>query len=89
MRIEFDSAKDKQNFDKHGLRFEDVEYLDWDTALYRIDDRSEYGEERFVAYVLKRARLYVVCFTVRGAVTRVFSYRKANKREEIYYAEKT
>jgi uncharacterized DUF497 family protein len=89
MRIEFDSAKDKQNFDKHGLRFEEVECLDWDTAIFKLDARKDYGEERFVAYVMGGARLYVVCFTERGAFTRILSYRKANKREEIYYAEKT
>ena len=89
MKIEFDSTKNARNFDKHGLWFEDTHALDWDTAIFKLDARKDYGEERFVAYVLKGTRLYAVCFTERGAFTRILSYRKANKREELYYAEET
>lgn len=88
MKIEFDPQKNAANFDKHGLRFEDVADLDWDTAHFQVDDRRFYGEERIIAYVMRDSRLYVLCFTVRGrGVIRVFSFRKANKRERLYYEQ--
>jgi len=89
MKLEFDSTKNRQNFEKHGLWFEDTHDLEWDTAVYKPDNRKEYGEQRFVAYVPKRGRLYIVCITLRRDVIRIISYRKANSREEIYYAKKT
>ena len=89
MDIEFDSGKNESNIVKHGLSFADIRDLQWDTALYRIDERREYGEQRLVAYVMKKKRLHIVCLTLRGSVMRILSYRKANKREERYYAEAT
>lgn len=90
MKIEFDPQKNAANFDKHGLRFEDVDGLDWNRASVALDDRHEYGEERLIAYVMRDARLYIVCLTFRGDdVIRVFSFRKANKRERLYYEQET
>lgn len=90
MKIEFDPQKNAANFDKHGLRFEDVATLEWESAHFALDDRRFYGEERLIAYVMRDARLYIVCLTFRGDdVIRVFSFRKANKRERLYYEQET
>ena len=89
MKIDYDSVKNQANIGKHGLDFEDVAYLDWDTGVFDIDDRKIYGETRFVAYLVREGRLYVVCFTMRDSCLRIISFRKANKREEKYYEEKT
>jgi uncharacterized DUF497 family protein len=34
-----------------------------------------------------QGRLHVVCFCIRGGAFRIISLRKANKREEKFYAE--
>lgn len=90
MEIDFDPRKNASNFAKHGLRFEDVAALEWETAFFAKDEKRLYGEDRIVAYVLQGGRLYVVCLTLRaGGVIRIFSFRKANKRERSYYDQET
>ena len=32
-------------------------------------------------------RLHVVCYCIRGEAFRIISFRKANRREEKFYAE--
>jgi uncharacterized protein len=49
MRVTFDPVKNARNHAKHGLWFEEVCDLDWQQALYTLDDRKAYGEVRFVA----------------------------------------
>lgn len=88
MKIEFDPLKNLQNIAKHGLSLGDVVDCDWQTALYVIDDRLDYGEVRYSAMVLLHGRLHNAVFTYRGDVMRVISLRKANKREEASYAQK-
>ena len=87
MIVDFDPLKNALNFKKHGLWFEQVADLDWDTVVFKHDDRRDYGEVRLVAFVMKDDRLYTVCLTMRGPVVRVFSFRKANKREIRYYEQ--
>ncbi len=88
MRVEFDPDKNHANFKKHGLWFENVEDLDWNTVVFRHDTRRDYGEVRLIAFVMKDGRLYVVCYTARlTGVLRVISFRKANKREIRFYEQ--
>ena len=49
MRIEFDSAKDASNLEKHGLSLALAVELDWDAALVWVDERYDYGELRIEA----------------------------------------
>jgi uncharacterized protein len=58
-------------------------------AIISIDDRFDYGEERRVALVPMKRRLYVVCYVLRGQVRRIISFRKANRREGQIYAKAT
>ena len=82
MNIEFDPDKNLKNEREHGLRFENVHRLDWDNALYVIDDREDYGEERIQAFVRDQdGKAYVVVFTVRGENIRIISFRRAHERE--------
>jgi uncharacterized protein len=84
MKIEFDPVKDEKNQQEHGLSLADVHLLDWDHAIYRTDERKEYGEERIqaFAYGLKDKKPYAVVLTIRGERVRIISFRRANKREE-------
>ena len=85
MRVEFDSAKDLINREKHGLSLEDAAAMDFDTALVIADERTDYGEARYQAMGLIDGRLHVLAFTMRGDVLRAISLRKANARERSRY----
>ena len=81
MEIEFDSEKDAANASKHGVSLALAGELDWDAALTWLDDREDYGEDRFCALVPLGERLYFVAYVVRGRARRPISLRKANARE--------
>ncbi|RBP06257.1 hypothetical protein DFR50_13235 [Roseiarcus fermentans] len=89
VEIEFDPAKSHRNRVERGLPFELVVEADWSAALTVVDNRQDYGETRFVAYVPIERRLHVVCYTMRGAAFRIISFRKANSREMEQYAQAT
>ena len=44
MKIEFDPAKDKANFAKHGVSLALAGELDWEAALVWVDGRYEYDD---------------------------------------------
>ena len=52
-----------------------------ETAVFEVDDRRNYGEERITAVGLLDGVADVLVFTMRGEVLRVISFRKANSRE--------
>ncbi len=81
MRYEWDPRKAAANLAKHGVPFTAAEDFDWDQALVRRDDRRDYGEERWIALAPIGQRLHVMVFTLRGAIVRIISLRKANRRE--------
>jgi uncharacterized DUF497 family protein len=87
MLIEFDTAKDQANQEKHGIPLAAAASLDWGAALIRQDARKDYNEARYQALGMLDDRLYFVAFTVRGDAIRVISMRKANKREERQYVQ--
>jgi uncharacterized DUF497 family protein len=89
VRIEFDAAKNEANIAKHGVDLRSAEDFDFDTAVYAEDDRKHYGETRYIALGRLSGRLHVMVFTLRDESIRVISLRKANKREEKLYNEKT
>ena len=87
MKIEFDAAKSARNAEARGLPFELTVELDWRAARVWLDERRDYGEERYIALVPMTGRLYAVCYCVRADARRIISFRKANKREEQLYAK--
>ncbi|MCH8843120.1 MAG: BrnT family toxin [SAR324 cluster bacterium] len=80
MRIEFDSAKSEKNARERNLAFHRAEDFEWETALYREDNR-EHPEPRFVAVGMFANRLHVICFTPTAEGVRIISFRRANHRE--------
>ena len=87
MRIEFDPVKDAINQAKHGISLALAAELDWKAALVWVDDRFRYNETRMIALAPKTGILYYVAFVERGAVRRVISLRRANRREVKYYVQ--
>jgi uncharacterized DUF497 family protein len=87
VEIEFDPAKSARNAKARGLPFELATKLDW-SAAYTIEDRrQDYGEARLLTFAPMNGRLHVVCYCIRGDAFRIISFRKANRREEKFYAE--
>ena len=89
MRYEWDANKRAANLAKHGVDFAGAERFDWSSAAEAIDDRTDYGEERWVALGLIGSRLHVLTYTVRCESIRLISLRKANGRERESYEKKT
>jgi uncharacterized DUF497 family protein len=87
---EWDPAKARANFTKHGVRFADaVTALEDDSAL-TMRDLSTEGEERWVTMGLDTSgRLLVVVYTWRGERVRLISARQATPHERQQYEEST
>jgi uncharacterized DUF497 family protein len=51
-----------------------------------LDDREDYGEQRFQTYGLLGRRLVMVVWTPRSADHHVISMRKCHAREKARYA---
>jgi uncharacterized protein len=81
MKFTYDSAKNDSNLAKHGIPLSDAKLLNWDSAIYWVDDRKNYGEERFVALALIKQRLYFIVYVELKISKRIISLRKANIRE--------
>lgn len=89
MQYEWDENKRLANLVRHKVDFTDAVNFEWDTALETIDDRFDYGEERWVALGFIGTRLHVLVYTFRAAKIRIISLRKATKRERLYYEKQT
>jgi uncharacterized DUF497 family protein len=87
MRVEFDPAKDEANVSRHGVSLALARRLDWDSALVWVDKRFDYDEVRMIALAPEADALYYVAFVDRGAVRRIISLRRANRREVKHYVE--
>lgn len=91
MEFEWDNAKAVLNLRKHGVAFEDAAQVFMDTRrIEMLDDRADYGEDRWLTIGQAGVALLVVVHVVRGidgAVIRIVSARKANASERGYYHE--
>jgi len=81
MKFTYDLTKNDSNIAKHGLSLSEARLLDWDSAICWVDDRKNYGEERWVALALIKQRLYFVVYVELKIGKRIISLRKANIRE--------
>jgi uncharacterized protein len=86
--FEWDEQKNDENIRKHGIDFADVPEIFNAPMLIDLDDRSEYGEERWIGIGLLRHIAAVVIFTERVNDTiRIISARKATKYERQRYEQ--
>ncbi len=90
MRFDWDPAKNRTNIRDHGLAFADAQAVFEGRTWERLDDREDYGEERWLAIgVLKGIEITVVYTdprTKQGVVRRIISARRATRDErEAYY----
>jgi uncharacterized DUF497 family protein len=91
MDFEWDDAKAALNLRKHGIAFEEAARVFLDPGrVDMIDDREEYGEERWLSIGWVDPVLLVVVHAVRGVhgeIIRIISARKANAYERAIYHE--
>ena len=87
MKFEWDEAKRQANLAKHGIDFADVEPLFDGPTVTTLDQRFDYGEERFVTFGLLNGLVLTVVHTETDTVIRLISARKAAKNEEKNYFE--
>ena len=87
MEVEYDPAKNARNINERKISFNQVADLDRNSILIRLDDRYDYGEQRWIALGLLAGRLHVLVFTETVTGIRVISFRKANARERKAYEQ--
>lgn len=89
MKFAWDKPKAKSNYAKHGVSFELAKEVFKDPfAIEFLDDRQDYGEERFVILGRVDDHVLYVAYTERNEVIRIISARRATKHEqEIYFKE--
>jgi uncharacterized protein len=83
----WDRKKSEANFRKHGIDFSDVPRIFEHPTVQYIDDRYDYGEERWTAIGMLSSHLIAVVVYVEKTedTIRIISARKANRHEEDYY----
>lgn len=85
MRHEWSESKNKTNYEKHGLDFRDAAIVFSGKTVSFIDDREDYGEERYITLGELKKRVVVIVHTPRHSTIRIISMRKANEREKKIY----
>lgn len=85
MNFEWDDDKSQSNIAKHGFDFVGIEAVFDGGTVTILDDRFDYGEERFVTFGLFDGRVVAVAHTETDAIIRIISVRKATENEEINY----
>jgi len=89
LKFEWDRKKAASNLSKHGVSFEEALTVFGDPLARIFDDEDHSIEEQreiIIGHSVKE-RLLVVCFTSQGESVRIFSARKATRRERKDYEE--
>ncbi|MBD2250149.1 BrnT family toxin [Nostoc parmelioides] len=82
MRFEWDEAKNLENIRKHEIDFADVPEMFESSMFVELDDRFDYGEDRWLGIGFLGNGIAVVVWTERqNEVIRIISARRANRYE--------
>lgn len=86
MKFEWDEDKRQSNIRKHGIDFQEAHEIFDNPMLRRIDDRFNYGEDRWVALGMTHKCVVLVVYTELDVETiKIISIRKATKNERKTY----
>ena len=87
-RFEWDEAKAAENYVRHGVSFEAAQRVFKDPfAIEYLDERYDYGEERFSILGMVDGRVLFVAYALRTAAIRIISARGAEPNEKRQYHE--
>lgn len=84
-RFDWDESKRLRNLLKHRLDFKDAIKVFRAITVTELDDRFDYGEDRYLTLGLLNGRCVVIAHTESGNRLRIISMRYALKHEEIAY----
>ena len=88
LEFEWDPAKAAANEAEHGITFETArEVFNDPFAMEWLDDREDYGEDRYVIIGMVDDRVLYVAYTMRGEIIRMISARGAEPHERRQYHE--
>ena len=87
MKITYDPAKRNWTLRKRGLDFEDAAEVFAGLTLTLLDERQDYGEDRYQTIGLLDDQVVMVVWTPRGQDRRVISMRRCNARERDFFHE--
>ncbi|MBL7183376.1 MAG: BrnT family toxin [Anaerolineae bacterium] len=88
MLFEWDEDKNRANIQKHKIDFVDIPAVFSGPMLVELDERGDYGEERWIGIGFLRDIIVVVVFTESWQDTiRIISARKASKHERRRYEQ--
>lgn len=87
MEFEWHEAKAEANWQSHGVSFELAKTVFKDPfAIERLDDREEYGEERFVIIGMAEGNILLfVAYAEREDRIRIISARRVTQHEQDDY----
>jgi hypothetical protein len=88
LKFGWDKSKARSNYAKHGVSFDLAKGVFRDPfAVEFLDDRQDYGEQRFVIIGMVDNHLLYVAYSERNEVIRIISARRATNYEEEAYFE--
>jgi len=87
MRFEWDGVKNKLNYLKHGVWFEEARLVFYDRQYrFYFDHIHSESEDRYLAIgMCSNAYILVVSHAYRQESIRIISARKADKKEKEFY----
>ena len=88
MQFKWDERKRRINIKKPGIDFLDAPEIFQGPMLVNLNEKHEYGEDRYIGIGFLRNKAVVVVFTEpHPEITRIISLRKATKDEEKRFKE--
>lgn len=88
MKFIWDRRKNKANVKKHELDFADAYMVFESPMLVGLDDREDYGEDRWIGIGLMENRVVVIVYTeLEEDSIRIISFRKATTNESENYEQ--
>jgi uncharacterized protein len=89
LKFEWDPKKAASNLSRHGVSFEEgiTVFRDVLARIFDDEDHSTDEQREIIIGHSAKQRLLIVCFTSQGESVRIFSARKATKREREDYEE--
>lgn len=90
MQFDWDDEKAALNEERHGVPFEAAKDVFLDRLhMVALDDRRDYGEERFQVVGMVDDVLLAVVFTPRDGGVRIVSARPATPKEHRLYVTRS
>lgn len=88
MNYEWDEQKNEINISKHGVDFCDASRIFQGPLLIALDDRFEYGEDRWIGLGILDGRVVKVVYTEPDEQTRrIISVQKVLQHERKQYEQ--